>query len=86
VITRDTRLHAPEVDYIESGVNGLIVAGGLDELTAAIAEVIASPDQQRALARGALKTRDELTLDDMVRAFDQGVAASLGSRLIPPLG
>lgn len=77
VLTRHSPLHAPEVDYIEPGVNGLIVQGGLDEFTAAIADLIASPDRRRALARGALETRSKLSLDDMVRAFDEGVAASL---------
>jgi glycosyltransferase involved in cell wall biosynthesis len=77
VITRDSPLHAPEVDYIEPGANGLIVQGGLDEFTTAIADFIASPDLQRTLANGALRTRSELTLDHMVRAFDEGVAASL---------
>jgi glycosyltransferase involved in cell wall biosynthesis len=79
VITRRSLRHGPELDYIEPGVNGLVVDGDLDEFAAAIAEVIASPDRQRALAQGALKTRSELTLDEMVRAFDDGVAASLSS-------
>jgi glycosyltransferase involved in cell wall biosynthesis len=78
VITRDSLVHGPEVDYIEHGVNGLVVPGGLDQFADAIAEVIASQDLQRVLAEGALKTRSELSLDDMVSAFDRGVAASLG--------
>ena len=78
MITRESRLHGPEVDYIEPGVNGLIVPGGLDQLAAAIADLVASPESRAALAEGALRTRSELSLDEMVRAFDRGVAASLG--------
>jgi glycosyltransferase involved in cell wall biosynthesis len=79
VITRDSPLHGPEVNYIEPGVNGLIVEGGLEEFTAAIADVLSSPERQRALAEGALATRSKLSLDDMVRAFDEGVASSLSA-------
>lgn len=77
VITRYSLLHGPEVDYIEPGVNGLIVPDSLDEFTAAIADFIASPCRREALAHAALRTRSKLSLDDMVRAFDEGVAASL---------
>jgi glycosyltransferase involved in cell wall biosynthesis len=79
VITRRSLLHGPEAYYIEPGVNGLMVDGGLDDLAAAVAEMIDSPDRLRALAEGALQTRSRLGLDDMVRAFDEGVAASLRS-------
>jgi glycosyltransferase involved in cell wall biosynthesis len=78
VVTRDALRHSPEVDYIQSGVNGLLVPGGLDDFARAIADLVSSPARLRALADGALRTRSELSLDAMVEAFDRGVAASLG--------
>ena len=78
VVTRESASHAPEVDYIEDGVNGLVVRGDLDRFAAAIAGLLASPERQRTLAAGALETSSQLSLEQMVRAFDRGVAASLG--------
>jgi hypothetical protein len=37
-----------------------------------------SPDEQTVLARGALATRSELSLETMVDAFDEGVRRALG--------
>lgn len=80
VITRDSGLHAPEVDYIESGRNGLIVADDLAAFTRALAEFAASPRQQEALAAGALQTRETLGVDEMAGAFDEGVRRVLTAR------
>jgi glycosyltransferase involved in cell wall biosynthesis len=84
VITRESRLHAPEVDYIESGRNGLIVTGDLTAFTRALAEFATSPQQQEALAAGALRTREALSMDEMARAFDEGVRRVLTGRADTP--
>ena len=80
VIVRDNGLHGPELDYIEPGRNGLIVAGDLAAFTRALAELAASPMQQEALAAGALQTRETLGMDEMAGAFDEGVQRVLAAR------
>jgi glycosyltransferase involved in cell wall biosynthesis len=77
VITRVNRLHGGEVEYIEDGINGLVVGGDLDAFVEALAGFLGSEEMQRRLADGALRTSERLTLDAMVRAFDDGVARVL---------
>jgi glycosyltransferase involved in cell wall biosynthesis len=77
VITRVNRLHGGEVEYIEDGLNGLVVGGDLDAFVDALAGFLGSEETQRRLADGALRTSEQLTLDAMVRAFDDGVARVL---------
>jgi glycosyltransferase involved in cell wall biosynthesis len=61
VITVESALHSPEIDYVEDGVNGLILPGADGGLRAGLREFTAD---------AALRER-------MVAAFDDGVAAAL---------
>ena len=79
VLTRESDLHAPEVEYLEHRRNGLIVPGGHPEFTAAVAEVVADTALRRSLAEGALASREALGLDAMVAAFDGGVRRALAA-------
>ena len=80
VLTRESDLHAPEVEYLEHDVNALVVAGDLDRYVDAVAAVVASPERRAALAAGALASRERLGLDAMVAAFDAGVHDALWRR------
>jgi glycosyltransferase involved in cell wall biosynthesis len=83
VITRLSDLHAPEVEYIRPGHNGLIVPGDLDAFVDRVRCFVRSATERTRLAEGALRTREELTLTAMVRAFDGGVARALGLEVAP---
>jgi glycosyltransferase involved in cell wall biosynthesis len=74
VLTRNSRLHAPEIEYLRHGHNGLVVKGDLDAYEEAVAEVLLSPSLSRRLRNGALESRHALGLDQMVAAFSRGVA------------
>ncbi|HKP17781.1 MAG TPA: glycosyltransferase family 4 protein [Gaiellaceae bacterium] len=80
VITRAGARHAPEIEYVETGVNGLVVQGGLEDFVSALAAFVESPAEQRHLAAGALASRAALGLAPMVEAFDRGVRAALSAR------
>jgi len=80
VLTRQSRLHAPEVEYIEPGVSGLIVEGDFERFVAAVGEVVDSPGRRAALAAGALRASEALGLETMARAFDAGVRRALDTR------
>jgi glycosyltransferase involved in cell wall biosynthesis len=84
VLTRVNDMHGGEVEYIADGENGLVVPGDLDAFAEALAGFLNSPEQQRRLADGALATRDSLSLDAMVAAFDSGVAQVLAGRFGAP--
>lgn len=73
IITRNHDLHAPEVEYVVNGRNGLIVGGDLDAFADALERFASSPEQRAQLCDGALKTREELRLEHMVEQFDLAV-------------
>jgi glycosyltransferase involved in cell wall biosynthesis len=75
VITMRSDLHSPEIDYVEAGANGLILAP--EDFRAGLRSFAEDAAQRDRLARGALATRDKLDLGRMVAAFDDGVAAAL---------
>jgi glycosyltransferase involved in cell wall biosynthesis len=77
VITRESRLHAPEIEYVRHGENGLVVPGDERAFRAALLEFARSPSLRERLTEGALRTRSELTLEGMVSAFDAGVHRAL---------
>ena len=58
VITRDHRRHAPEAEYIESGLNGLME---ISVFLQTVADCL-NNDRQRRMSEAALKTREQLTL------------------------
>ena len=73
VITRESKLHAPEVEYIESGTNGLIIPGDFDEFVRQVVDCINSPQKLKGMSQEALETRESLSLEFMVKAFDEAV-------------
>jgi len=72
-LTMRSAIHGPEIDYLKSGVNGLILDGEAG-LRAGLREFAQSPELRATLARGALASRDEFDLDHMAAAFDQAVS------------
>lgn len=55
-----------------------MVEGGPDDFARALERFVASPEERRRLADGALATRAELLLETMVAAFDGDVRRALG--------
>jgi glycosyltransferase involved in cell wall biosynthesis len=77
VITRDHALYSPGIEYLRNGENGLIVPGDMKDFAHVLAHFVDTPELQRRLAAGALKSRDEFHLDHMVERFDQAVTATV---------
>ncbi|HVC52201.1 MAG TPA: glycosyltransferase family 4 protein [Stellaceae bacterium] len=80
VITRELDSHSPELEYIEPGQNGLIVPGDLDAFATELARVADSPEWQKQLAEGALRSREALRMETMAERFDNAVATTLARR------
>jgi glycosyltransferase involved in cell wall biosynthesis len=77
VITREHKYHGPEAEYIVSGYNGLIVPGDIHNFVRATAHFLNSPQDEERMAAGALETRERLTLEFMVKAFDLAVMRAM---------
>jgi glycosyltransferase involved in cell wall biosynthesis len=76
VITRHHHLHAPEVEYIEPGQNGLVIPGDFDVFLQTVVDCL-NGGHHVHMSAAALKAREQLTLDSMVRAFHEAVSATL---------
>jgi hypothetical protein len=76
VITRCHHLHAPEVEYIEPGQNGLVIPGDFDGFGQTVVDCL-NGGHHIPMSAAALKAREPLTLDHMVRIFHEAVATTL---------
>ncbi len=79
VISQVTDAHSPEVEYLTSGKDSILVTSH-DELTATLRETISNPDRLRQLSVGALETRRRLSLSAMVDSFQRGVQRAVAAR------
>jgi len=78
VITRRHHLHAPEVEYIEPGRNGLVIPGDFEVFLQTVADCL-NGGHHVHMSAAALKARERLTLDYMVRTFHEAVSKRLRS-------
>lgn len=81
VITTRLPYHSPEIDYLEDGINGLMVDD--PESVLAYAEAVVSVLEDRALASrlrvGALASARDFTIEAMVDCFAAGVISALAA-------
>jgi glycosyltransferase involved in cell wall biosynthesis len=80
VVTRESTLHPPEIEYIEPGRNGLIAPADIEGFVGAVSDLLKDEAQQERLAAGALVTGETLTLDYSVAQFDAGVRYAIVMR------
>lgn len=80
VVTRESPLHPPEIDYIEHGRNGLIAGPEGADLAVELKRLIVDGPLQRQLTSGALATAATLTLDHTVGQFDAAVRFAISNR------
>lgn len=79
-LTRRGQLHSPEIEYLEDGVNGLILPESPDGFFDALDLFVADGELQRRLAQGAERTASTIKMDHMVAAFHNFVCDCLTSR------
>jgi glycosyltransferase involved in cell wall biosynthesis len=78
-ITTDVDWHSPEIDYLEDGKNGVLVAGDATpaDFAAAVAGVLNNDVRLRMLREGADASGRRLSIQDMAHRFHSGVVAAL---------
>lgn len=71
--------HSPEIDYLDSGVNGLMVEDGGDPAAyaEAVARYLREPALQSTLREACRAARHRYTIEEMVARFAQGILAAL---------
>jgi glycosyltransferase involved in cell wall biosynthesis len=76
VITCQSDIHSPEIEYIEDGSNGLILPS-LQDLGSGLLRFASSSELRARLRAGALHSRERLDLQRMVDAFDAAVGRAI---------
>jgi len=70
VITQNHEYHSPEIDYLTDKVDGLLLSPDDDAFCSDLAAFLSDDELQNRLSENALKTRENLRMDHMVRGFD----------------
>ncbi len=79
MITTADAMHSPEIAYLRSGVNGLVVAGAPEAYAAAVIELLGDQDKLEKMKRAAMQDSKIYTLDNMVNRFVDGIEHCLAS-------
>jgi glycosyltransferase involved in cell wall biosynthesis len=79
--------HPPEISYVVSGYNGLLVPHTAAALSAGVGQVLSDPSLLQTLAKGAAESGSKYTMDAMVSNYRAGVVQCLEQvSSIMPLG
>ena len=78
VITRVSPTHGPEFEYLKPGHNSIVTDGDFGDFLSGVAGFVNSRDRQIALSRGAIETRDNLTVAAMAASFHHAVCTTMG--------
>jgi glycosyltransferase involved in cell wall biosynthesis len=80
LITTAIDFHSPEIEYLESGVNGLCVQdrGDPEAYAAVVADLLADVDRLSFLRTGCRTSASQLTNEAMVANFQEGILRALG--------
>jgi glycosyltransferase involved in cell wall biosynthesis len=73
-LTTDLPFHSPEIEYLEHGVNGLMLAPDAQAYADAVTALLSDPLQLEALRSGALASARRYSVETMAANFSQGVA------------
>jgi glycosyltransferase involved in cell wall biosynthesis len=79
IVTTTWPYHAPEVDYLEDGVNARFSGDSVTEYAQAVAEVLTERDALSRLKDACAAAVPDYSLDGMVERFAEGVAAALAT-------
>jgi glycosyltransferase involved in cell wall biosynthesis len=79
MITTEGARHGPEISYLESGRNGLVVKDDAEAYAQAVLALLDNPGRLKQVCAAAGEDARRYTLDNMVRRFVDGIEACLRS-------
>lgn len=77
MITTDCGLHSPEIDYLCSSKNGLMVENDMSAYVDAVCRVLLDDTFRSVMAKGALDSGSHYTIENMASKFCDGIAQAL---------
>jgi len=80
LLTTNCGIHSPEISYLESGRNGLMVANDLLEYTKASVRILTDHNFRKELANNCTNDSARYSLDSMVRNFSKGIISALSAK------
>jgi glycosyltransferase involved in cell wall biosynthesis len=79
IVTTTWPYHAPEIDYLEDGINARIANDNVADFAKAVEELLADRAELDRLRAGCAAAVGRYSLDRMVESFAEGVARALRS-------
>lgn len=81
MVTTDYPYHSPEISYLKSGVNGVVVSPWSDARSYAshVVQLLSNPARLEMLAGNALKAAEFYTVEQMAKNFANGISSSLAA-------
>lgn len=79
LVTTNVPMHSPEIEYLQNGVNGIMVANSTDSTAYANAAIhlLENEDARLQLVNGCRSARKIYTVENMVERFVEGVLLAL---------
>lgn len=79
IVTTAIDFHSPEIEYLQTGTNGIILPKhcSAEGYAQAVASLLRDPDQLSRLRKGCRQSAQDITIERMVDNFTQGILAAL---------
>jgi glycosyltransferase involved in cell wall biosynthesis len=83
LVTTDIRLHSPEIEYLENGINGICVTDAFNAsaYANAIINLLCNKEQLEILVQGCKVSMHKYTVENMIENFKGGILQSLNSEI-----
>lgn len=87
LVTTADALHSPEFEYLDDGVNGVIVplGGGAEAYASTVTQILLDGRRWSLLSDGAERTADRHTVQAAAQRFTDGLAAAIGGSAAAPV-
>ena len=80
MITTDVPVHSPEIDYLEDGVNGLMIPHDLERYAKEVVRVLSDEARLAGMRGNALESGKRYSIEAMVEYFKNGIVDCLSLR------
>jgi glycosyltransferase involved in cell wall biosynthesis len=76
-VTTSEAVHGPEIDYLQDGVNGLMVTGDDEHFAQHVVSLLHDPNLIATLSEGARRAAARYTVENMIRNVRDGIISCL---------
>jgi glycosyltransferase involved in cell wall biosynthesis len=77
LVTTSTSGHGPEIEYLENGINGLMVDEKIDVYAQSLIRLLTDQELQDNLREGCRAAAKEITMENMIQRFASGILMAM---------